>query len=263
MYQRLVPGTLALCALLLAACGGGGGEGGGGPASPVATAASPSLAELCMQDPRYCLEPSRTEGTVLYGNWNELIKDALTRDFPGCEADCGRWFPPRPQHDEDPDDTVPPRDIPFRSPFGQMATFDPATDRWAATWSGDARGSRHSDPDDAGPAGKAWQGTFNLEIESGEWSTVKMWAENLFYRQAADPDMPTTVAVDDDEIPNSESDAWTATLSTAVDQKGYFSGDELHGQFLPPGSGETIPPSAIGHIHDDDHTGVFEVEHDE
>ena len=267
MHRRPGAATLTiLCTLLLAACGGSGsgGGGGGGGGSGVADNGGPPSSggtdTSTMQDDPPTMPP-RTPGTVLYGNWNLLIERALDADYPGCVEGCGRWFPPRPQVDDDPDDDVPPRDIPFRSPFGQMATFDPATDRWEATWSGEARGSRHVDPDEVGSgAGKAWAGTFNLLIESGELSTVKMWAENLRYRLEDDSGFSNTFV---DGIPQDSTEPdtwWTATLSTEPDEKGYFSGDRLHGQFFPPSSGDTLPPSAIGHIFGAGHTGVFEVD---
>ena len=252
MHRR--PGAALLpILLLLAACGGAGGGGSGGEVAGESAASQDAA-----------MEGSREQGNFPnYGRWNAAISTWLW-SFGRCNDRCGVWFPREPESVASP----------FPDENGEPATFDPSTDVWAATWSGDAEGYRYLDPDGTGPAGKYWTGTFNLRIDAANPSRVLVWGEDLFYRRAADRDMATTVAVDDDEIPDSRSDAWHATLSTNPGEKGYFKGDVppadpndppenfaglgIRGQFLPPGVG-TTPLSAIGHVRTENHTGVFEV----
>ena len=143
----------------------------------------------------------------------------------------------------------------IRSPFGETAAFDPAADQWTATWTGEIEGYRHPDPDGAGVRlSRRWTGTAKLRIEAAQLSQVRFWSENLLY----DLEAGGPAVIGPDHIPDTSGNAWVATLSTASGEKGYFSGDEIHGQFGAAPAG-TIPSSAIGHIQDAGYTGVFKV----
>lgn len=153
----------------------------------------------------------------------------------------------------------------IRSPFGETAAFDPAADQWTATWTGQIEGYRHTDPDGVGVGlDRRWTGTAKLRIEAAQASEVRFWGENMRYdleaggRSGTSPDL-SQEPPDGPDGPVSPDTAWVATLSTAIGEKGYFSGTGIHGQFAVAPAGVT-PTRAIGHLQRRGHTAVFEVD---
>lgn len=221
------------CSLLLAACGlpdagsGGGGSGGSG-----------HLDSAPVTGPVHISPPEVDSTYATYAQWNQAIRAALPT-LETCATACG--------------DAIPTATGPFRSPFGATAAFDAVTDRWTALWAGDFHGYSHSDPG-GDELDRRWAGAAALEIESADPSRVRMWGENVthFLKDGG------ISGVRPDSIPDGPHDPWFATLSAAPGRKGYFSGDGIHGQFDAAPEG-TVPGRAIGHIHRDGHTGVFEV----
>ena len=231
--QRMV-GLTMLCSLLLAGCEGSGGGGG-----------SPGIAGMTGAVPPSSSDPLR----MSYGAWNQEIRDAFPA-IASCTSGCSALFPAAPAR--------------IRSPFGETAAFDPSQDQWAATWTGQIEGYRNSDPDLVGSgAGRHWTGTAKLEIQSTDLSRVRFWGEDLLYdleaggRSGVSPDLNLDPP-DGPDGPYSPDTAWVATLSTAIGEKGYFSGNGVHGQFDAAPAGVT-PTRAIGHFQRRGHTGVFEV----
>ena len=243
-----------LCSLLLAACedgrgsrggsmgsmgsmGSGGSEGGGGGGPEITVPPIPPS------------PPPSYASYATYGEWNRGIRNA----FPAlarCTAGCAFVIPEGPTE--------------IRSPFGETAAFDPAVDQWTATWTGQIEGYRHTDPDDVGVGlDRRWTGTAKLRIEAAQASEVRFWGENMRYdleaggRSGTGPDLGQGPP-DGPVSPVSPDTAWVATLSTAIGEKGYFSGNGVHGQFEAAEAG-TTPSRAIGHIQKAGHTGVFEV----
>lgn len=141
----IAAGLLMLCSLPLSGCGGGGGSGGGGAGiAPPTGDMPPSMS-------------SSPYGT--YGNWNRAIENAFAgADYTTCTERCDTYFPARP--------------APIRSPFGDTAAFDPATDQWAAEWTGTVEGYTNHDPDSAGPMVNRWDGTAHLQIRAEQPSQV-------------------------------------------------------------------------------------------
>ena len=182
--------------------------------------------------------------------WNRGIRNA----FPAlarCTAGCAFVIPEGPTE--------------IRSPFGETAAFDPAADQWTATWTGQIEGYRHTDPDEVGAGlDRRWTGTAKLRIEAAQASEVRFWGENMRYDLEAGgiskigPDLSRETP-DGPDGPVSPDTAWVATLSTAIGEKGYFSGTGIHGQFAVAPAGVT-PTRAIGHLHRRGHTAVFEVD---
>ncbi len=222
--------VVTLCSLLLAACGGSGGGIGGVGAGDGGNAGIPD---------------DGTTGTLLrdeygsYAGWNSSVEGAFPL-LETCSAPCATPVP------ADPGDVV--------SAFGDTAAFDPATDQWEATWTGDMVGIRHSGSPGTGLA-RRWTGTAKLEIRATDRGNVRFWGENMRHNLEAGG-MSTTAP---DGIPTDSAAAWVAALSTTAGEKGYFSGDKVFGQFAPPETPGATPDSALGHITNDDHVALFEV----
>ena len=243
--MRISFGTVcvwALGAVLLAACGGGGGGGGDG------TAATPAAVPPQPQQPMQPMPQDPASGAVSYGSygaWNRSIRDTFPR-----MATCATAYIC--------DGLLPALTGTIESPFGSTAAYDPVTDDWAATWSGEIEGYRHSDHDGDGPDGRHFMGTAKLKIVGTQTTHVRFWTERVYY-QLADGSGRGTGSPGLNAMPDREGEALRIPLSTAAGEKGYFSGEGVHGQFAVPETGATVPPGAAGHLKRSGHTAVFEV----
>ena len=247
--QRMV-GLTMLCSLLLAGCEGSGGGGGSPGIAGMTGAVPPSSPGTMPPSSPGTVPPSSSDPSHMsYGAWNQQIRDIFPT-IAACLAGCGELVPAAPAN--------------IVSPFGATAAFDPAQDQWAATWTGGIEGYRFSDPDAVGTGlDRRWTGEAKLKIESMEPSHVRFWVEEARYdleaggRSGVSPDLRLDTPGSPDG-PYSPDTAWVATLSTAIGEKGYFSGNGVHGQFDAAPAGVT-PTRAIGHFQRRGHTGVFEV----